>query len=240
MNPLLENDRVKLTLLITFLLFFIIFIVSFLLFSNRSESISINNYDTYTKNLPSEQRDSINNSLYLAVKGNLVDGEKIIYSAAAIRKGSASESYNSERDVNSGEFIVDLEGIRQSYKVTYDWSKNKNNPNTSGYPITVRCLSEKEEMIYKDFDCKDDSEELGLPLQYQLPYSDVAGPFTIGLIEEDNGSVENDNTAVAITDSTPNGRKAALDWLRSRRIDPVDVSINYVDLNSQIYEVTKQ
>jgi len=223
------TPRIKL-LIVSGIVFFLLVCASIYGYTEgRSESIAINNYDTYAKGLPSEHRSSINNALYLVVKLNLVDGEKIIKSPASIRKDTVKEAYDEERDVHSGSFIVDLKEIRQSYEVAYDWSEDNNNPNTSGYPTTIKCLSDDEAILYKDFICKDGSESSGLPLENQLPYTDINGPFKIiYMYKQDNTDV------IGVTNSTPNGRKKAIEWLKSKNIDPSNVIINYLDMRDQL------
>jgi hypothetical protein len=217
-------------LTISGIVIFLLACVSIYIFiDNRIESITVNNYNTYVKDLPLEHRSSINNALYLAVKLNLVDGEKIIKSPASIRKDTITNTYDEDRDVHSGNFIVDLKEIRQSYEVTYDWSEDKNNPNISGYPTTVKCLSNDEAILYKDFICKDGSESSGLPLENQLPYTDINGPFKIiYMYKQDNIDV------IGVTNSTPNGRKKAIEWIKSKNIDPSSIIINYLDMRDQL------
>jgi hypothetical protein len=221
--------RTKLLTISGIVIFLLACVSIYVFVDNRSESITVNNYNTYVKDLPLEHRSSINNALYLAVKLNLVDGEKIIKSPASIRKDTITNAYDEDRDVHSGSFIVDLKEIRQSYEVTYDWSEDKNNPNISGYPTTVKCLSNDEAILYKDFICKDGSESSGLPLENQLPYTDINGPFKIiYMYKQDNTDV------IGVTNSTPNGRKKAIEWLKSKNIDPSSIIINYLDMRDQL------
>lgn len=233
MTPDSNSIRIKVVFIGSLVAFLIIPIVIFIVINTRNESVSVNNYDVYTKDLPQGQRSSINNAIYLAVKLNLVVGEKMTHSTASIREGSVTSSYNTDSDVHSGTFIVDLKEIRQSYFATYDWSENKDNPNTAGYPTRVLCLSDEKSIIYKDFVCKDGSEESSLALEYQLPYADINGPFEIFYMYKQRG-----NTVVGIDNSTPDGRKKALTWLRSKNVDPTDIIINHLDMRDQLRSFT--
>lgn len=224
-----ETSRIKILLLSGVGIFLIIPLAVFIIINNRNESIGVENYNTYVKDLPPNYRSSVNNSIYLAVSLNLVDGEKMIKSSASIRKNPITNTYSEERDVHSGTFIVDLKEVRQSYLVSYDWSEDKNNPNTSGYPTIVRCLLDEETIIYKDFICKDGSESSSLPLEKQLPYSDINGPFKIIYMFK-----QNNTDVIGITNSTPNGRKKAIEWLKSKNIDPSGLIINYLDIRDQL------
>lgn len=225
------SDNLRLRLLaVGGILILLLFCISIYIFINgRSDTITINNYGTYAKDLPSEQRTSINNSLYLAVKLNLDEGEKMIKSSASIRKNPITNSFDEDRNVHSGSFIVDLKEIRQSYIVAYDWSDDTNNPNTSGYPTTVKCLSDEETIIYKDFVCKDGSEESGLPLENQLPYTDINGPFKIVYMYK-----QGNTDVIGVMNSTPDGRKKAIKWIESKNIDPSNIIINYLDIRDQL------
>lgn len=62
------------------------------------------------------------------------------------------------------------------------------------------------------------------PLTDKLPYIDINGPFAL-----DYGYKGEDNSEVyfIIHDSTPNGRKAAFEWIREQGIDPVTLDIRY-------------
>lgn len=228
-----NNTRIKVMLLSAAIVFLVISLVFFIVINSDNESVNVDNYDIHTKDLPQEQRSSINNAIYLTVKLNLVDGEKMIHSTASIRGGSATSSYSTNNDVHSGTFIIDLKEIRQSYLASYDWSENKDNPNTAGYPTRILCLSDEKTIIYKDFTCKDGSEESSLALEYQLPYADINGPFEMFYMYKKQG-----NTVVGINNSTPDGRKKALAWLRSKNIDPTDVIINNLDIRDQLKSFT--
>ena len=225
----MSKNNAKLIIVGTVLAFIFIPIVLYLAFGQKIEKINITNYNDYAQDLPPQQRNGIDEALYRAVEMNLSDGEKIVTTSASIRNSTAQNSYNKSTDVISGSFIVDLEGIRQSYEVFYDWSNEKDNPNTSGTPIAVNCISSVSDKIYKDFSCRDGSEASGLPLENQLPYTDINGPFkVIYMYKQGNTDV------IGVTNSTPNGRKKAIEWLKSKNIDPSSVIINYLDMRDQL------
>lgn len=204
-------------------------IVLYVFFISTRASIHINNYGTYINDLPSEQQNAIDTTLSNAVTFNLVQNEKMIPSTASIRGDTVSNTYSSSTNVHSGRFIVDLNNIRQSYAVSYDWSDDENNPNASGYPVVVACLSSDDSVIYKDFECKSGTAATNLPLEYELPYTDINGPFRIQYLYTDKGHV-----VIGIDNATPDGRKKALKWLRSKNINPADIIINYLDISQYL------
>lgn len=64
------------------------------------------------------------------------------------------------------------------------------------------------------------------PLIEFLPYSQESPPFSIdyGLSKERKGDI-----FLLISDSTPNGREAAMDWIRLQGVDPTDLEIYFSD-----------
>lgn len=65
-----------------------------------------------------------------------------------------------------------------------------------------------------------------------LPVTNVKGPYTIEYIETING-VDH----IKITDSSPSGREAALDWLRAHDIDIGKLNIVFDEYNNPFTEV---
>jgi hypothetical protein len=62
------------------------------------------------------------------------------------------------------------------------------------------------------------------PLMDKLPYIDINGPFAIDYGYKGEGNSE---IFFIIHDSTPNGRKAAFEWIRKQGVDPVTIDIRY-------------
>lgn len=71
------------------------------------------------------------------------------------------------------------------------------------------------------------------PIIDQLPYVDIAGPFKI-----DYGYHGADNTAtyLIIHKTTPNGRQAALEWIRKQGYDPTQLDIRFTDFKNPLLE----
>ena len=116
--------------------------------------LRIDNLSDHVSDLSSDRKKSMFAALYRIVQSNLSDDASVPKSGAIIREGTADIVYNEITDVHSGSFIVDIEEIRQSYKIQYEWSSNETNPNLSGYPMLASCL-DQHLVIYKEFKCKD-------------------------------------------------------------------------------------
>lgn len=69
------------------------------------------------------------------------------------------------------------------------------------------------------------------PVIELLPVTDIAGPFSI-----DYGPSEERKNGIflVVSDSSPEGRKNSLKWLRERGHDPTDLEIRFVDFDNPI------
>lgn len=64
------------------------------------------------------------------------------------------------------------------------------------------------------------------PLVKLLPHTDINGPFSIGYGASKEGGGK---TYLIISDSSPNGRSKALQWIREHGSDPTDLEIQFTD-----------
>ena len=69
------------------------------------------------------------------------------------------------------------------------------------------------------------------PIINLLPYVDIAGPFKI-----DYGyhGADNTTTYLIIHKTTPNGRQAALEWIRKQGYDPTQLDIRFTDFENPL------
>ena len=118
------------------------------------QGLRIDNFSDYVDDLPSGRRDSMFATLYKVVTENTIDGAEVPTSGALVREDSFSSNYDEAKDVHYGNFIVDIEKIRQSYQIQYEWSQDERNPNLSGYQMMALCLP-MNLMIFEDFGCRD-------------------------------------------------------------------------------------
>lgn len=117
------------------------------------EEIRIDNLSSVYTTMPQEQKDRIFNALYEVVSINMSDGSIIPESGAMIREGTATQEYDSKTNINTGNFIVDISSIKQSYQVEFEWSSDNNNKFLGGYTVSVTCLP-RSLQIYESWSCK--------------------------------------------------------------------------------------
>lgn len=219
-----------------------IFLLSISLFSffymnryNYGNEITINGYNKYVKDLPDERRHMLNAQLYDTLLLNNKEEKITKIKDANIREGSATTNYDSETMVHSGNFIVDILSLKQSYKLSYEWSTSKN-AGFSGYTALVLCLT-NEKTIYPKFDCKDMFTELNKnrdPIESNLPYSNFHYRIR-GKHDTDGNFFLNVEIILNSSDVRDGGRQASIDrykkeitdWITSIGFDPSKYTVSY-------------
>ena len=198
------------------------------------EQVTIKNYNV--KNLPDDRRDSIFAALYNVIDLNKAEGsEKPDINDAIVRKDSEEQSYDSDNDIYTGNLIVDVKSIKQSYYIQYSYSANPDNAEVGGYPVTATCLP-VDKLIYGDFKCKDalQQESAGVdPITQYLPQSTLSYQIEAST-DADNKTVLNIRLLLSEADYRIGEAEAvstytqeALNWITSKGLNPNDYTINY-------------
>ena len=148
------------------------FILAGLLRTNPyGKEIRIDNLSSVYTNMPQSQKDSIYSGLYNVVKLNVPEGYEIPESGAVVRNGTSKQEFDEETNIYTGEFIVDIASIKQSYRVWFEWSPYGNNPYLGGYAVVVTCLPQ-DLQIYNSWTCKNlIGAEPEWENSYQLEYT---------------------------------------------------------------------
>jgi len=201
--------------------------------------IVIQNYNENVKNISRDYEHNISSQLYRTVKDN-GDNENLTGSDvkdAYIRKDSAEQEEVKRNSQYSGSFIVDIESLRQSYLVQYNYSRNPDDGFTSGYPILISCVN-KEDVIYEDFECGDSTIEAAStmdPIITILPHSTLS--YEAKAVYQDDtlviyvdldipssdlkGNQQSDAQVVALY------KKEFTDYVRSQGFTPENYTISY-------------
>ncbi len=209
--------------------------------------IRIQNYDAKVKNLSGDMRDGMETYLYNVVVKNIdssIDASKI--NDAHIRDNSDIQNYDSATTIRSGNFIVDMESIKQSYSVQYSYSTDED-ANIGGNPIVVSCLP-KEQLIYGDFKCTDlvseQSTDDDTLLQY-LPYENFTFSITpdatqgddlVLIVDLDISEVDLKGDAASKAATVAMYKKEVTDWIASKDVEPskYEIQYNYDDAGNLI------
>ena len=102
-----------------------------------------------------------------------------------VREGSVYSVYIEDLDLYFLNFIVDIEELKQSYRVVYRWTDNYPNKSApADDPAMAFCLDD-DELVYGGFDCKDDYSGHGKDLVvYGVLRYKLFGDFTVGLVSD--------------------------------------------------------
>lgn len=198
--------------------------------------ITIKNYPDKVKGIANEVRDATQTYLYNVVVMN-IDTSTTNASTikdALIRDGSNSQK--NEKGVYTGDYIVDIASIKQSYQVTYLYSKDDSK--MGGNPIVVSCLP-KDKLIYGEFNCKDIVSKQASPhaeiLRY-LPYQN----FSFKLSPD---ATQNEKLTIVVTFDIPQSdlkgsvssrqsvvsmyKNEVRQWLLSKNLNPDNYLYRY-------------
>lgn len=233
-----ENRRTIFIALLVGFIVAIVIIIGFYIASlnnDNKERISIKNYSEYVKNLPSSEREALETMLYRTVSNNLDDDEKIkSINDAYIRNDSYSQDYKD--DAYTTTFIVDIESIKQSYKLQSVYANYNNETVNLDYTQLVLCL-EKDKLKYGDFNCKDRiSDENGLsrsdPILEYLPLSTLDYTVSIDTSSKDLKLIAKlilteVDYKLGVDDAVAEYKEKLRTWFESKDLNIDDYSITY-------------
>ena len=206
----------------------------------------IANFSHHFKNVPTATRDMVYTGLYNIVSLNLEDQAPYPEDVKAIiRDNSANSTFNEDTNVHTDSFITDVDKINQSFNVKFEWSDDENNPNLSGYQVSITCTS-PEDSLYHSTTCRDSSSVnnpvetlyaenpflVQLPLEVSFYENTYSGYVHYAITYEQTPDLTDENKqvlTVIITDYTGGNHDRALAKLKSLGADVSKYNIQYVD-----------
>lgn len=204
---------------------------------NSGTRIAIANFDENVQNISDTRRKGILGAVWKIVKYNnpeLADATAI--KDAIIRTNSATQDEVTTGVQYSGDFIVDIESLKQSYGVRYAYSTDEYDTFDAGVPSLAYCL-EKTNLKYGPFDCKD-------PLKGQVSVGDSFLdnlPYTGSLYTVSDGFRDADNKRLIVvklllnsknvsTDIVERRKTQAREWITAQAGSVDAYSVKFVDL----------
>lgn len=240
-EPKIKLDIMKVFIIIIVLCFMVLLVISLMQIFRQNpygDELRIDNLSSYVPNLPQDKKDSMFATLYKTVSSNLSNGQTAPRSGARIRDNSASSAYDEKTDIYSGEFIVDIESVGQSFRVQYEWSPTENNPNLSSYSIVITCLPE-DQLIYGYFPCRDMQNDGSFSpintISFYLPYYGKTKTGANFVIQKRNYNSGREYLEVNINSCgdqnlLAEAEEAAKEWVETYHINPEDLSFEIRDL----------
>lgn len=204
-NKKINFNIVHIMALVVGVVFVALVIVTLInLFRNNpyGREIKIDNFSSFYGDAPQDIKDQIFNNLYDTVLQNIGEDDKIPGSGAMVRQETAVSQFDKDTNVYYGSFVVDIEEIQQSYRVQFEWSSNKNNPNLGGFSVLISCVPESLRIYENEVQCTTYlTSFLSWENDYQIEYS--FGKTSAGIMKDIIGSVIlDDGEDVARIDET--------------------------------------
>ncbi|MDO5451469.1 MAG: hypothetical protein Q4F56_00045 [Candidatus Saccharibacteria bacterium] len=143
-----------------------IIILIFIVFNINTDTyepanIPISNFEHDLEGLPENSLDVIESMLYDTIASNGGTLENISDSDAKVRENSMIDLYFEDINMHYVNFIIDIPSIEQSYQIFNEWSDDRTNPNYLTNMATMIMCPLKEQLIYTDFNCKDEFDHKG-------------------------------------------------------------------------------
>lgn len=247
------DQKRKLTSLIAIIALFAvgsIAIIIFAIYENTKNPyehyMEISNLDEFTSGKPTN-RDTLNYikyALYNVISDNTdreLENNEI--KDIMVRPDSFSQDYNETTKIHSVHFIVDIESLRQSYDVKYEWASSKPNDNLSEYGTVVTCLP-VDQLIYGDFGCQDmftAEKQVVDPIINHLPQSTLGYEITSGAWDGERLTLNIKITLsasderIGADEAVASYKAQATAWIRSVGFDPNNYTLNYSIIRASLY-----
>jgi hypothetical protein len=204
------------------------------------DGLKIQNYNQKVKNTSTVMRNSIEATLYNVVKKNVSENTDLLkVGDAFIRDDSNIQNYDEPSNIYTGNFIVDIESIKQSYYVQYTYVKDTDNDEGLANRVVINCVEEKD-LKFGTFECTDFvAEQAGKNdsiIQY-LPFSNFSFHIAADTTAGDDNLVL--HVELRIPESDLKGDLASkqnivvlyknevAQWLKAKDFIPTDYTFEY-------------
>ncbi len=219
------NNMQRIVVVIIAQILFVMIIITIInsVFQEKQHVFSTDNTGQ-TSQVPEEEKRAYEDALWEVISQHVEGVDKNIIDDAVVREDSYKEEYDEESGATQASFIIDIDSIKQSYKIIIGWDSNG-----TATPI-IDCLPISEAK-YPDSVCYGtyrNSNDLSLYLPYSTEEPDEG--LSPDLIIRGN---EYDHTiTITLTlCNTEENKKKAMDYLNSTPIKLSEYQMIY-DINS--------
>lgn len=196
-------------------------------FIKERNHIDIIDETNQTEEMPAAAKEEYEKVLWEIIEANVEGVDKSVIKDAKIREGSYKKEVSEDGTVQVN-FLVDIDSIKQSYRVVLGWNKQGEviQPQI-GCPMPVLGETTKYPESYCQGTYRNSQDlELYLPYEIKSPFVDeysFAAPDVYIEGDELNQTI----TVFLTTCDTDSNKQKALDYLNSTAIDLSKYQINY-------------
>lgn len=159
----------------------------------RQPRITIHGLDSISPSLPSGDQENIGRELFMAVEKNSTSMNSTSIIANVRNDTIVVQNNLSGNNFDYLSLIIDLPELNQSYRLfhEYDSTAEKWTFNTEEFLI-IACLNDYDEIIYKDFNCKDPYAPTiynNIAIKYLDNLNLGNNSFSLSIDEEDTSTI---------------------------------------------------
>ena len=246
MSNLTQNlGKRKIAVLIVCLLI-IVAAMGYFIFKNisvdKTKVPDVAGYQEVAGGVPKNLESMIMGSVADIVKKNNPESTNFSAIAPKVRNGSYTTTPPNSDGIIQAKFFVDIESLKQSYVAYVSYYKDASDKFAG--PPSIRCIENKDDLIYGEFDCKEISpvsdQSSSDPLLLKLPYKDPLY-YISGYVDGKGAKhvvVDIDlNTYSEVTRKMFQERKEqSLNWIKSQNVDPDKYLIEWRNLRRSVIE----
>lgn len=225
-NNLTKNQKIAFAVVLQF-----VFIIALAMiarpFLAEKKHVELDSNTTNNLNLPAGVKDYVAENIWEVVKSNIPDAKDNSISDVAIREGSYTESKNEDGSIRA-DFLVDIDSLKQTYKVSTGWSAN----GRVVREVIVNCPLVSE-MKYKDTVCRgmyNDSYSLDVYFPYEVYPERDESQAGESLAPNYILNVDEENKVITIMVSSCNVDRFKSDALNYLDTVPIDLSDYQLDV----------
>jgi len=124
--------------------------------STYGTTLVISNWSEYVENLPDDERDQAETTLYDTVIKNLPTGRSLLSTdSPEIRADSYDQTYDPVTQIYYTNFLIDIPSLKQTYRFLSQYSDlPREESGLFDYTIQVSCPN-KSDLIWDEFKCID-------------------------------------------------------------------------------------
>lgn len=246
MNYLVQNlGKRKVALFIVCFLLLIAAIVYTAIKSTPSDTTTpadIKGYSNVTGDVPKGLEAMVKVSVADIIKKNNPDKASLSSITPKVRENSYTATPPNSDGIIQAKFFVDIESLKQSYLVLISYYKDT--PDKFAGPPSVRCIENKDDLVYGDFNCQEitpTDETLSKDtLLSKLPHKDPLY-YISGYVDSEGAKhvvIDIDlNTYSEATRKMFHERKEqSLQWITSQNVNPDEYLIEWRNLRRTVIE----
>lgn len=209
--------------------------------SNREQVPNVTGYQAVANEIPKALEPMVMGSVADIIKKNNPASTDFSTTNPKIRSGSYTTTPPNSDGIIEAKFFVDSEPLRQSYLVYISYYKDSTDQFAG--PPSVRCITNKNDLIYGEFACKEISpigtsatDPLLSKLPYRDPYYFISGYIDDNDLKHVTIDIDINTNSEATRKAFQGYKESSLQWIKSQNADPNNYRIEWRNLRRTVVD----